>query len=68
MADIADIAQDYIPDFNVVAQEEISNKLEEQAKLPSLETCLDCWDPIPVKRQMLGGIKYCAECQVFHDK
>lgn len=67
MSDIIDIAQDYIPDYNDVAKE-ISDKLKEQAKLPSLDNCLDCYEPIHEKRKALGGIQYCAECQVFHEK
>jgi len=65
MADIIDLAQDNIPDINLQANE-ISKQLEEQAKLPSEKHCLDCGDEIPLKRQVMGGIKYCAECQVFH--
>lgn len=34
---------------------------------PSRTHCADCDDPIPKKRQALGGVTRCAECQGFED-
>ncbi|WP_228284482.1 MULTISPECIES: TraR/DksA C4-type zinc finger protein [unclassified Psychrobacter] len=30
---------------------------------PSRSTCIECDEPIPPKRQALGGVKHCIDCQ-----
>lgn len=61
MADIVDIAQGYIPEINA---EEISK----QFKRKSEEYCIECGEDIPLKRQQLGGVLRCIDCQTVFEK
>ncbi len=58
MADIADIAQERIDAENIVRMANIN-----RFNTPSRSTCIECDEPIPPKRQALGGVKHCIDCQ-----
>ena len=64
MADIADIAND-------AAQAELErslNNIRSGRSTASRETCLDCEEPIPLERQLLGGKLRCLSCQQDHEQ
>lgn len=63
MADICDIAND-------AAQEELDRALANARTADisvSRATCLDCEEPIPEERQLLGGKLRCMSCQQDHE-
>ena len=61
MADIADIANDYIQDVNELA-------ISKRFTLPSNEFCDECGEDIPEIRRKLGGVTHCVYCQDFLEK
>lgn len=61
MADLADIAQDYIPEIN-------SKETSKHFDSPSEEYCIDCGEEIPQKRRNLGGVKRCIDCQTAFER
>lgn len=58
MADDADRANDYL-DLTMAHCLSRAPKFDG----PSLAECLECGDDIPPKRQAMGGIKLCVDCQ-----
>jgi len=38
------------------------------SNLPSRINCEDCEDPIPEQRRAMGGVRYCIDCQQWHEK
>jgi RNA polymerase-binding transcription factor DksA len=58
MADNADIAND---NLEIAIKARLSS--QEKFDKPSLEECIDCEEDIPLKRQELGGVTRCIDCQ-----
>ena len=58
MTDIIDRANDQ-------AQEELERNLAKAARFdtPSLTECIECGEDIPERRQRLGGVTRCIDCQ-----
>ena len=58
MTDIIDRANDF-------AQEELERNLAKAQRFdtPSLAECIDCGADIPERRQRLGGVTRCIDCQ-----
>lgn len=58
MADDADRANDYV-------DLKMANYLSRAPKFdgPSLAECMECGEDIPAKRQSVGGVKRCVDCQ-----
>lgn len=58
MSDIIDRAND-------LAQEELERNLAKAQRFdrPSLTECLECGEDIPERRQRLGGVTHCIDCQ-----
>ncbi len=56
---------DDIDRANDVAQDSIDRIIANAPKFnePSYHECLDCGEDIPYKRQQLGGVKRCIDCQ-----
>lgn len=61
MADIADIAELFIPQID-------TNEISAKFLIPSLKFCKKCDDDIPEKRQALGGVELCIDCQEFEER
>lgn len=61
MADIADIAQLFIPEVN-------TDEISKQFLKKSREECIDCDEQIPLARQKMGGVIRCVDCQLDHEK
>ena len=61
---------DIIDQANDVAQHSIERAIANAPKFnrPSLTECKDCGEPIPLKRQQLGGVTRGIDCQEYHDK
>ena len=61
---------DIIDQANDVAQQSIERAIANVPKFncPSLKECKDCGEPIPLKRQQLGGVTRCIDCQEYNDK
>ena len=61
---------DIIDQANDVAQQSIERSIANAPKFnrPSLTECKDCGEPIPLKRQQLGGVSRCIDCQQYFDK
>ena len=58
MSDIIDRANDQ-------AQEELTRNLAKAQRFdtPSLAECIECGEDIPERRQRLGGVTRCIDCQ-----
>lgn len=58
MSDIIDRANDQ-------AQEELNRNLAKAQRFdtPSLAECIECGEDIPERRQRLGGVTRCIDCQ-----
>lgn len=58
MSDIIDRANDQ-------AQEELIRNLAKAQRFdtPSLAECIECGEDIPERRQRLGGVTRCIDCQ-----
>lgn len=58
MSDIIDRANDQ-------AQEELNRNLAKAQRFdtPSLAECVECGEDIPERRQRLGGVTRCIDCQ-----
>lgn len=61
MADIADVAQ-------MMELELDTSEISYRFTKPSLEFCEECGFDIPKKRQELGGVTHCIDCQTFLEK
>ncbi len=63
MADEADQAND-------IAESALANILNNHPKFitVSLSECKECGDDIPVKRQKLGSVSRCVDCQNVFEK
>jgi len=48
-------------------REQAIQRVLNQAKRPSRETCLDCDEPIPPQRRQIGGVVRCIKCQRFFE-
>ena len=58
MSDIIDRANDQV-------QEELNRNLAKAQRFdtPSLAECIECGEDIPERRQRLGGVTRCIDCQ-----
>lgn len=63
MADDIDLAQDRI-DRELVARLSAAKKFD----TPSLNECQECGEDIPLKRQLVGGVTRCFDCQNHLEK
>lgn len=63
MADDIDLAQDRI-DRELEARLSAAQKFD----MPSLTECESCGEDIPLKRQQLGGVTRCYDCQNHLEK
>jgi len=67
--DEGDIAQDYQARHNAAALADHRARMAGQAATPSLETCEDCEDEIPVgRREKQPGCTRCIDCQRVHER
>lgn len=57
MADLADIAQEQAEAMQALTAR------PSQFDRPSRTDCIECGEDIPMKRQKLGGVIRCFECQ-----
>ncbi|MGM8871582.1 TraR/DksA C4-type zinc finger protein [Psychrobacter sp. 2Y5] len=58
MADDIDLAQER-QDLEMAARMQIAQRFD----TPSLTECDDCGEDIPSKRQSIGGVTRCVDCQ-----
>lgn len=63
MADDIDLASERI-DLEVAARLSAAPKFDK----PSLTECQDCGEDIPPKRQLVGGVTRCYDCQNHLEK
>ena len=63
MADDIDLAQDRI-DRELAARLSAAQKFD----TPSLNECQECGEDIPPKRQLVGGVTRCFDCQNHLEK
>ena len=63
MADDAELASDY-SDFMKDAHLSLLPKFNK----PSLKECQECGEDIPPKRQLIGGVTRCFDCQNHLEK
>lgn len=63
MADDIDIASDRI-NLEVAARLSVAPKFD----TPSLTECQDCGEDIPLKRQLIGSMTRCYDCQNHFEK
>lgn len=63
MADDIDLAQDRI-DRELAARLSAAQKFD----TPSLNECQECGEDIPLKRQLVGGVTRCFDCQNHLEK
>ena len=63
MADDIDLAQDRI-DRELAARLGAAQKFD----TPSLKECQECGEDIPPKRQLIGGVTRCFDCQNHLEK
>lgn len=61
---------DDIDRANDVAQASIDRIIANAPKFnePSYAECVDCGEDIPYKRQQIGGIKRCIDCQNIQER
>lgn len=45
----------------------IANQIKKQGKT-TLSHCQDCGDAIPLRRQKMGGVNRCVECQTYFEQ
>ena len=65
MADIADLANDYVEEFLTRALVQRQRNLSAAV---SAEFCVDCDEPIPLPRQQaIQGCETCVECQQLRE-
>lgn len=63
MADDIDLAQDRI-DRELAARLSAAQKFD----APSLKECQECGEDIPLKRQLVGSVTRCFDCQNHLEK
>jgi len=63
MADDADRANDYV-DLTMSHYINRAPKFDR----PSLAECNECGEDIPLKRQVMGGVTLCIDCQTVFEK
>ncbi|MGA6100900.1 TraR/DksA family transcriptional regulator [Psychrobacter pocilloporae] len=63
MADDADRANDYV-DLTMTQYLSRAPKFDK----PSLAECMECGEDIPAKRQAVGGVTLCVDCQSVFEK
>lgn len=63
MTDIIDTANDQ-------AQQALDIALANAKRFDtaSLAECIDCGEDIPPKRQQIGGVTRCIDCQTLHER
>lgn len=61
---------DDIDRANDIAQESLERSLAKTKRFdtPSYPECIDCGEDIPYKRQQLGGVKRCIDCQNVQER
>lgn len=62
--DDADRAQERIDAENAARMQSIYSSFN----TPSLSECQECGEQIPLKRQLIGGITHCVDCQNYLEK
>ena len=63
MADDADRANDYV-DLTMANYLSRAPKFDQ----PSVAECLECGEDIPARRQSVGGVKRCVDCQSVFER
>jgi len=63
MADAIDLAQERI-EIEAAARAQAAPKFT----APSLFECIDCGEDIPPKRQAIGGVTRCFDCQDYFER
>ena len=63
MADDIDYAQERV-ELEIAARLQVATRFD----TPSLFECQDCGEDIPPRRQAIGGVTRCFDCQNYYER